>query len=140
MTRMSEFASQAASPPSEEPVNWPEALRSLQGNRTLLRAVVQAALEEIPRLMSEVRQAVAQRDRTKLRLSAHTLKGSLRYLGAARVFEEAYRLETMGRDGLLDDASQAVENLDTDMKKVTAILAEHLQHGFGDTLPREGEP
>ena len=45
--------------------------------------MAEAALEETPRLMAAMRQAVAQRDRTQLRLSAHTLKGSIRYFGTA---------------------------------------------------------
>jgi len=110
-----------------EPVNWSEAMRSVQGNRALLRAVVQAALDEIPRLMASIRQAVAERDATHLRLSAHTLKGSLRCLGATEGFERAYEIEIMGRDGTLDDAPRALEILETELARVVPVLTGYLE-------------
>ena len=37
--------------------------------------------------------------RDKLRFTAHTLKGSVRYFGAGQVYEHAAQLEDMGRKG-----------------------------------------
>jgi HPt (histidine-containing phosphotransfer) domain-containing protein len=120
-------AAAAGTPPEAEPVDWSEAMRSVQGNRPLLRAVVQAALEEIPRLMAAIRQSVADRDTTRLRLSAHTLKGSLRCLGAEGVFQRAYEIEVMARDGTLDDSPRALELLENEVARVIPVFARFLE-------------
>jgi len=113
--------------PKAEPVDWSEAMRSVQGNRSLLLAVVQAALDEIPRLMAAIREAIAQREAVKLRLSAHTLKGSLRCLGAETAFERAHDLEILARDGALDDTPRALEPLESEMARVIPALTGYLE-------------
>ena len=92
-------------PPSPSPldalpqgggVDWSEALRAVQDNPALLATIVEAALEEIPRLMKSIERAVSERNSTNLRLAAHTLKGSMRCFrrGAGRSASAAF-----GTDG-----------------------------------------
>jgi hypothetical protein len=47
----------------------------MHGNRALLKEVVKAALDECPRLVTAIRQAVADDDATALRLAGHHSKG-----------------------------------------------------------------
>ncbi|MCY2950484.1 MAG: response regulator [Planctomycetota bacterium] len=111
----------------EEGVNWLEALQTLQGNDSLLKTVVEAALEEIPRLMAAICQAIASSDAAALRLSAHTLKGSLRYFGQSRVCEELLRLEKMGQDRNLRGAAEVYQMLEPAMRRATQCLQDYLQ-------------
>ena len=90
-------------------VDWSEALRAVQDNPALLATIVEAALEEIPRLLASIRRAVSDRNSTALRLAAHTLKGSLRYFGAAPAVEQAQCLEQMGSDGDLHAAADPAD-------------------------------
>ena len=94
------------SPPASG-VDWSETLRSVQDDPILLASIVDAALEEIPRLMTTIEQAVEERDPTELRLAAHTLKGSLHYFGAAAAVQQASYLEQMGQTSDLHNAPQA---------------------------------
>ena len=86
--------------PREAASTGPKPMRAVQDNPALLATIVEAALEEIPRLMTSIEQAVSQRGiRPICVLLAHTLKGSLRCFGAAAAVQQAQRLEEMGSEG-----------------------------------------
>ena len=90
---------------------------AVRGDHELLRAVVQAFLEESPRLLGAMRQAIAGGAGPALRLAAHTLKGSLHHFGAQQAFDCARRLEKMGQDGNLADAPAALADLEAQMTR-----------------------
>ena len=59
-------------------VDCDEALQVVGGDRELLRDVVDAMVEELPQLMLQLQQALAENDQTASRRAAHTIKGSTR--------------------------------------------------------------
>ena len=65
-----------------------------------LRVLIEATLEEAPRMMAAVRAAVDAQDATRLRLSAHTLKGAMRYFGETPAYQEAFHLENLATRGI----------------------------------------
>jgi len=86
-----------------------DALRTLvDGNAQLLRELVALYLEDCPRLLVEIREAVARGDAAALQIAAHTLKGSAGSLKAQRTAEAALQLEMMGREASLDGAADAL--------------------------------
>jgi CheY-like chemotaxis protein/HPt (histidine-containing phosphotransfer) domain-containing protein len=95
----------------DDPVDWNEAFRSVQGDRRLLGELVDAFLEQCPTLLTQIRDAVQAADGPALSLAAHALKGSVRYFDPRTAFEAAYRLETIGREFTLDKAEPAVAEL-----------------------------
>jgi two-component system, sensor histidine kinase and response regulator len=108
-------------------VNWTEALKTVQGNRKVLKSMTEAALEEIPQLMTAIRQAIANGDHAKLRFAAHTLNGSVRYFGANQVCEHVAQLENMGRKGELADSETILADLEVEIAQVTAVLSDYLR-------------
>ena len=89
--------------------------------------MTEAALEEIPQLMTAIRDAIAKGNHAKLRLAAHTLKGSVRYFGADQVCEHAAKLEDMGRKGELVDAEAILAALAGETGRLIAALSDNLQ-------------
>jgi len=120
----------AAPPPAPEPaagpVDWEAALAGVRGDEELLRDIARAALEESPRLLEDIGRALARRDATALRLSAHTLKGSIRYFEAKMPFEYAYQLEMMGMNNDLDNAGGILQSLEEEMARLHEALGEYL--------------
>ena len=112
-------------PAESEGMDWNTVLKAARGDRELLDTIVTAALDELPRLLAAIREATAAGDRTGLRLSAHTLKGSVQYFGATAVFELACRLERMGMEGDLTAAPVALNCLETELARFTEVLARH---------------
>ena len=78
-------------------VDWPNALRAAQGDPVILRSMVEAALEEIPRQMAAIRESIGGVHPTAWRISAHTLKGGLHYFTLGEAFRLAARLENWPR-------------------------------------------
>jgi CheY-like chemotaxis protein len=106
-------------------VDWSEALKVVKGDRALLKDLVETFLQEAPRLMEAMRQAIADSDSGALRIAAHTLKGPIRYLGAAEAFEQAWELERMGKDGNLENAEAGLAALQGEMARLISILEDH---------------
>jgi PAS domain S-box-containing protein len=98
-------------------VDWAAALERLQGDRELLEELIGVIRQEAPQLLAAVREAVERGDAAALRLSAHTLKGSLGNFAAARAVEAAKRLEIMGKQGDLSDAAQALAVLESELDR-----------------------
>jgi HPt (histidine-containing phosphotransfer) domain-containing protein len=92
------------------------------GDRDLQREVVQMFLEDCDARVQAIRAAIGDRDATRLRSTAHALKGTAVYLSAPAVVETATRLEGMGRDETLDDAAAGLERLEAAVAELIAEL------------------
>jgi CheY-like chemotaxis protein len=120
-------AQSVKAPAGGKGVNWPDVLNTMfSGDRQTLRVVVEAALEECPRMAAEVRQAVADGDAKALKLAAHKLKGALRYFGPTEVSEHALGLERMAENANLEDASGILGKLEHAMRGLTKSLEDYL--------------
>jgi len=113
-------------PPEQPAPNWQEALRSVQGDRDLLRTVVKATLEEVPPLMERIGAAIQRGDAGDLRKAAHQLKGAIRYLGTTPAYEGAYRLEKMGPDELPENAQKTLAQLQHHVAQLCGHLLDYL--------------
>jgi CheY-like chemotaxis protein len=104
-------ADQAPPPPApsrsqadDQLIQWSTALQSVEGDQVLLRELVAAFLEESPGRMTDIREAIGQRNATALQRAAHALKGSMQAVGALQPAQLALDLETMGEAGQLIQA------------------------------------
>ena len=113
--------------PPQDVVDWAKALETAQGNRKLLRSITAAALEEFPQLTAALRRAIANGDRARLQLAAHTLKGSVRYFGANQVWDYAAKLEDLGRKGQFADAGAIFAALEEELSRLTSVLSDGLR-------------
>jgi CheY-like chemotaxis protein len=111
---------------AEEPIDWTHAKATVKGDLGLLKSIVQAFVDESPKLMEDIRQAVAAGQAKDLQIAAHTIKGSLRYFGARRAFDLAYKLEELGREGKLADAREVLVLFEGQMDEVLPRLREFL--------------
>ena len=113
--------------PAEEAFDWTTAVAAVRGDARLRMIVAQAAVEEIPHLLSALHQAVTNQDATALRLAAHTCKGSVRYFGTNPAFDHAYQLEIMGREGKLQGAPEVLAVLEQELGRLEQVLQDFLQ-------------
>ncbi len=99
------------------------ALSRVGGDVELLREIAVLFLDECPRALLEIQQAVAGEDAAKLENAAHSLKGSVANFGASAAVVAAFRLEQMGRAQQLVEAPQALRALEQALSIVCAELA-----------------
>jgi HPt (histidine-containing phosphotransfer) domain-containing protein len=114
-------------PSESKTLDWSEALRGVQEDHALLKAIVEAILDEAPRLLTAMRQAITASDTAALRRAAHTLKGSIGHFGETDAFEHACRLEMMGEEGSLGNAEETLAALEREMEWVVQALSEYVQ-------------
>jgi HPt (histidine-containing phosphotransfer) domain-containing protein len=112
-------------------IDWQYALEQL-GSPRIVKVIAEAALEECPRLAAAVRAAAVARDAVQLRLSAHTLKGALRYFGETPAFTAAQSLEKMGCAADFDNAAAACDRLDAALADAIGSMYDYLQKGAAD--------
>jgi two-component system, sensor histidine kinase and response regulator len=99
-----------------------KALERLGGDEQLLHDVIGIFLEDIPKHMTSLRQAVAQGDAEALAKTAHSLKGELGYVGILELSQKAHELEEMGRKRDLKYAAGAFAVFETEISAVAASM------------------
>jgi HPt (histidine-containing phosphotransfer) domain-containing protein len=98
-------------PPEQEPFDLQEMTAFLDGDREMLEELVSMFLEDSSDLLARIRSGIEDRDSSEVEAAAHQLKGSAANFRASQVMEEAYRIETLGRDGDLEEAGETFPRL-----------------------------
>ena len=76
-----------------------------------------------PKLLNEIRAAIASGDAATVKRSAHGLKGAAGYVGGSFTVSAARRLELIGTEGELSSAPEAFCALETEVHRLMADLA-----------------
>ena len=118
----------ASAAQAEKPLEPMERLvEDFQHDRALVKKLAALFLETTPKLMSDIRQAVAQGDTTRLERAAHTLKGSLGQIQAIGAYESAFALEALGHKHDLTNAAALSLRLETQLEAVNATMRQWLE-------------
>lgn len=80
-------------------IDWDRVLQELDGDRDLLRDILEVCLDEAPRLTRRLSEATAARDATACGRAAHALRGALRLLAPAGVVDRVETLDVAARSG-----------------------------------------
>jgi CheY-like chemotaxis protein len=99
------------------------AMKRVGGDEELLNELIEIFLQETPKLMNQVREAIAEQDSPTLRRAAHSIKGSASNFGAAAVCTTAARLEKMGQVNDLTGTEPALAELQNALEKTLAALS-----------------
>jgi PAS domain S-box-containing protein len=110
-------------------VNWPEAFKIVQGDRELLKDMIQAFLEDCPERLERISHAIEGGDHDALRREAHTIKSSMRYFGTRDVFDQAFALEQMGHDERVEAAPDQVQRLKRSLARLEPELVRFVETG-----------
>ena len=101
-------------------VDWNLALESVAGDRSLLKAVIDAFLEEAPMLLNQAKSSFEDGDTKTLHRMGHSLKGALSTLGAVSVSEIAGELQQIGAAGTTKGAAEVIAKLSPQLDLVIA--------------------
>ncbi len=103
-------------------LDWESAVESLDGDRELLRAVLDGFLGQHPSLLLELREAITADDRPVAQRVAHTIGGSLRMFRDARVVALAEALEDACGDAGPEQVTAAWRALAPELDAAVAEL------------------
>ena len=90
----------------------------------LLDGVIDEFLAEVPRVISDLQQAVGQGDTVKLRNISHRLRGATDILKASTLSARSLALEMAARDGDIQLAGRHALELIEELQKLTAMLTD----------------
>jgi two-component system, sensor histidine kinase and response regulator len=99
------------------------AINAVAGDKSLLRQVVMASLDEFPELLAAMSNAIAERKFDDLRRAALTMKGSLRLFDARQASSLAMQLASVNDQANVNVLNETLEEL----KAAFAILRPQLQ-------------
>ena len=121
---------------SQQGLDTDSALARVDGDTELLAELAGLFLEDYPKCMAEIRDAVSRGDTETLYRAAHTLKGSAANFGANSVVDSALKLEMIGRAGNVGDADGAYTALerDTEILKPALVALAQGATSHGNTV------
>lgn len=115
-----------AGPASFDPA---EAMLQVGDDVTLLRELMHLFVQEAAQREADVRMALERRDAKLLARAAHSIKGACAVFGATATWSAADRLETLGREGDLEGAPEALAQLSTETARLILDLRAYLDSG-----------
>jgi two-component system, sensor histidine kinase and response regulator len=107
----------------------------LMGDRKLARRIIRGFVEDIPRQIVRLAEAVSKRDATEVRLVAHSIKGAAASVCGPELREVAWDMEQKGSAGNLTAAAAALPELTASFERVKPIM-----ESFCDEDPDEHFP
>jgi two-component system, sensor histidine kinase and response regulator len=116
ISALEQFFPRSPEPSSAPVVDLSAALEVTGEDRELLRESVAVFLErDYPRQLEELKEGIGRRDASVVKKAAHGLKGALASFGSLPAHDLALQIETMGRNGDLQDAERALAEFEAQM-------------------------
>jgi PAS domain S-box-containing protein len=117
-------AAPAAITANPEPLDIASALERLEGDAELLQEAGNLFLEQLPDLRMTLRAAINAGDAKAIECAAHRLRGSVASFSAQPASEAAWKLETLGRDGILSETERAHAELEKEIDRLKSAMAD----------------
>lgn len=109
------------------PFDREKALDLCGEDEELLYTVIQEMTPEIDSQMQLLRDALAAEDVATVHVTSHRLKGSLMLIAAEASAAVALKIEIAGREEKLADIPEKMAELDAELVRLKAAIAEYLQ-------------
>ncbi|MEB3339543.1 response regulator [Okeania sp.] len=104
-----------------------EELKEMAGNDSeMVVEIIDCYLEDSPKLLDEISQAVQEKDSELLRTSAHSMKSSSASVGAIKLSQFCKKLEYIGRGGTTEGANVIFSEAKEEYVRVEAALRNEL--------------
>jgi len=113
----------AAASPTRDAFDREDALARLGGDEALLQYAARTFLEDCPRLLGQLREAVQLRDAAAVKSAAHAIKGTVAMLSAHPTQEAAARLEHMASQGQLAGIEVVARDLEAELERFKSSVA-----------------
>jgi HPt (histidine-containing phosphotransfer) domain-containing protein len=97
-------------------------LERVGGDRELLAEISRLFVDDAPRHLEKIREALAARDGEALRRAAHGLKGAAANFDAEGVVQASRALEEMGRTGEFDAHEATWQTLNVETDRLISML------------------
>lgn len=107
------------------PVDLTELLISLDGDKQVLRELVEHSIEFFPQHLMEIKSAIEKKDAPALRHSAHALKGEVANFGAQKAYSRLLELEIKGRNSEFEGALELLKLAEIELESFKKYFADY---------------
>ena len=90
----------------------------------ILKEIVKIVLDDAPKTIELLAEAITAGDSNNVKLYAHKLKGLARHVAARKLTDMLYDLETKGREGLLEGSEALFADIQTEFNKLKSFLSQ----------------
>ena len=108
------------------------------GDAMLARRIVELFLETTPKMLADIRQAIAGGNSTAVAKAAHTFKGAISNFPFDAAVRSATQLENMARQGDLTHINDAYVSLEAELERVSPALEDLLRESPGPKAAGSG--
>ena len=102
--------------------NYEQVLERIGGDETLFREIALIFLDETPKNLEILRQAISRRDAAAIEKIAHSLKSQLGYMATPGISQKAQALEEMARANTLEDAATIFATIESEISIVLRCI------------------
>jgi two-component system sensor histidine kinase/response regulator len=107
-------------------IDWDAALAYMDGDRELLKTVVQASITECQQLITQLDEAIAGEDGKTAHRLAHTIKGGTRAIAATSTMEAAADVEASTAEGDFETARRQLPVLRQAIEQLVSVLTQQI--------------
>jgi two-component system, sensor histidine kinase and response regulator len=111
-------------------IDFAKMLERLGGDEQLLHEVIEIFIDQAPRHVDALREALNLADAAAVEKSAHSIKGEIGYLGVTELFNKARELERLAREHGLAEAEAIFPSFESDIHQIVATLQKHLANSL----------
>ncbi|MBN1795423.1 MAG: CBS domain-containing protein [Sedimentisphaerales bacterium] len=108
---------------SQSPVDW-EAVTEMCDDEEVVCQVVEMFLNDSPRCIGSLAEAIKDANPKLIRMYAHSLKGASSQIGAKKLADVAYQLECAGRDKKFDNVPELFNQIQDEYGKISVFLSQ----------------
>ena len=102
-------------------------LDRIDGDMELFKQLIQLFIEEVPRQITQIKQAIRERNAERITLYAHTIKGSAYNIRAMELKQVAFDIEQAGKITNYELAASKINTLDETYEKLYSELSRVLK-------------
>jgi len=104
------------------PVDLTRLREASMADEEFLREIVDLFLDDTPKQLNALRQAIEAQDSSGVRTGAHRLKGASVNIGAQPFSNICWKLEQIGKQGQLEQAPMLLRDLDSEFRRLQDFL------------------
>ncbi|MEQ8187066.1 MAG: response regulator [Candidatus Eremiobacterota bacterium] len=109
---------------SEEQIfNKSEIMKRLSGDKDLIHDIVELFISNGPLQVDKLKKALENNDRERLKITAHTIKGSARNVSASQVASNAFEIEKKSGEESREEISLLIKKLEDSYYKFKEFVS-----------------
>ena len=124
--KKNEIESEKKKSPHIPIIDQEELINRFEDDWDLLTELIELFIEERPKMLKELDQAIREKNSTVIKEKAHRMKGVFANFSAKKAWQTAYELEQMGRENKFDRAEKLYQNFKIITDETELVLKELL--------------